>query len=126
MLWAWFAALALLVAGPLLGPGHLMLLDFPSGPRFPQLSFLPLPSSGDVGNTIPLTTLHVALRSIYELLPEKLFLLAPILIAGLGAARFVRRRLELGALPAAYAGTLFAVNPFVYDGLSERVRTSLT
>jgi hypothetical protein len=118
ILWVWFAALALLVAGPLLGPGHLLLLDFPSGPHFPQMSFLPLPSSGDVGNAIPLTTLHVALRSIHPLLPEKLFLLAPILIGGLGAARFVRRRLGLETLPAAYAGTLFAVNPFVYDRLT--------
>ena len=108
-------ALAVLVAGPLLGPGHLLLLDFPSGPRFPNGSFLPLPSSGDVGNAIPLLGLHSVLRSIYPVLPEKLFLLAPIVLGGAGAARLVRRRLGVGALSAAYAGTLFAINPFVYD-----------
>jgi hypothetical protein len=115
LLWAWFVVLALLVAGPLLGSGHLLLLDFPSGPRFPDFSFLPLPSSGDVGNTIPTAAVHSVLRSIHPLLPEKLFLLAPIVLGGAGAARLVRRRLSLGMLPAAYAGTLFAVNPFVYD-----------
>lgn len=115
LLAGWFVVLALLVAGPLLGPGHLLMLDFPSGPQFPRVSFLPLPSSGDVGNAIPLATLHAALRSTHTLLAEKLFLLAPVLIGGAGAARLVRRRIGLGALPAAYAGTLFAVNPFVYD-----------
>src|SRR3990172_9072845 len=115
LLWVWFVALAVLVAGPLLGSGHLLLLDFPSGPRFPNASFLPLPSSGDVGNAIPTVAVHSVLRSIHPLLPEKLFLLAPIVLGGAGAARLVRRRLSRGRLPALYAGTLFAVNPFVYD-----------
>src|SRR4051812_46112676 len=47
--WGWFGGIALLVAAPLLGGGYLLLLDFPSGPRFPHVPVFPLPSSGVVG-----------------------------------------------------------------------------
>jgi hypothetical protein len=111
----WFTALALLVVGPLLGPGYLLLLDFPSGPRLPQVELFPTPSSGEVGNATPLLGLHSLLRSVHTYLPDKVFLLAPLLAGGLGVYRFARRKLGIGALSATYGGTLFAVNPFVYD-----------
>jgi hypothetical protein len=112
---AWFSALALIVAGPLLGGGYLLLLDFPSGPRFPQLSPLPLPSSGDIGNGVPLLALLAVLREVYGLLPDKLLLLAPIILGGTGVYRLARSRLGTGSAAAIYGGTLFVVNPFVYD-----------
>ncbi len=112
---AWFSALALLVAGPLLGGGYLLLLDYPSGPQFPHLSAFPLPSSGDIGNTIPLLGTLALLKEVDDLLPDKLLLLAPIVIGGTGVYHFVRSQLEVGSLAAVYGGTLFVVNPFVYD-----------
>jgi len=113
--WLWFLALGLLVAGPLLGGGYLLLLDFPSGPRFPQVPVFPLPSSGDVGNALPLLALHALLRSISPLLSDKLFLVVPIVMGGIGVFHFARSRLGVGSLPALYGATLFVVNPFVVD-----------
>lgn len=113
--YAWFGVLALIVAGPLLGPGHLLLLDFPSGPRLPRIDLVP-PSRPDAfDNGLPLLALHTLLREVQELLPDKAFLLAPVVLGGIGLYRVLRRRLEAGALAATYAGTLYAVNPFVYD-----------
>lgn len=113
--WAWFAVLAVAVAGPLLGSGYLLLLDFPSGPRFPGFALFPLPSSGDLGNGTPLLALHAALRAIHPYLRDKVFLLAPLILGGLGGYRLVRRHLALGTLPALYGATLFVLNPFVRD-----------
>ncbi|HEV3480669.1 MAG TPA: hypothetical protein VG144_14640, partial [Gaiellaceae bacterium] len=112
---AWFVGLALLVAGPLLGRGHLILLDFPAGPALPRVSLFPLPSSGDIGNAIPLTAAHALLRELWEPLPEKLVLLLPIILGGLGLYRLARRVLGLGAVAGVYGGTLYVVNPFVWD-----------
>jgi hypothetical protein len=113
--WLWFLGLGLVVAGPLLGRGYLLLLDFPSGPRFPQVPVFPLPSSGDLGNGLPLQAVHALLRGIYQYLPDKLFLLAPILLGGVGLYRLVRVRLRVGTLPALFGATLFVLNPFVED-----------
>jgi hypothetical protein len=112
---AWFGLLALLIAGPLLGGGWLLLLDYLSGPRAPGIEVFPLPSSGDIGNALPLLALHAALGEVYSTLPDKLYLLAPVLIGGSGAYRLARRRLGVSALAGAYGGTLFVVNPFTYD-----------
>jgi hypothetical protein len=87
---AWFGLLALLIAGPLLGGGYLLLLDYPSGPRFPDFSVFPLPSSGDIGNGVPWFAVHVALRELYATLPDKLYLLAPIVLGGRGDQSLVR------------------------------------
>lgn len=112
----WFALLALGVAGPLLGGGHVLLLDFPSGPRFgSSVPILPLPSSGDLGSGLPLAALHSLLRAVHPLLPDKVFLLAPILVGGVGVYRFARSRLGVGPLAATFGATLFVVNPFVRD-----------
>lgn len=113
--WVWFSLVGLAVAGPLLGPGYLLLLDFPSGPRFPEVPVLPLPSTGDVGSATPLLALHALLRGIHPFLADKLFLLAPVVVGGLGLYRLTRTRLAVGALPAVYGATLFVVNPFVED-----------
>jgi hypothetical protein len=112
---AWFAALSLTVAGPLLGGGYLLLLDWPSGPRFPEVEFLPSATSGGIANTAPLNALHAWLRSLHLYLPDKLFLVAPILLGGFGIYRFVRSRLEVGPMGAILGGTLFMVNPWVID-----------
>jgi hypothetical protein len=113
--YAWFGVLALIVAGPLLGPGHLLLLDFPSGPRLPRIDLFPSPGPDALGNGLPLLALHALLGEVQELLPDKAFLLAPVVLGGIGVYRFVRGRLDGGALAATYGGTLYAVNPFVYD-----------
>src|SRR5215207_11032181 len=83
----WFTALALAVAGPLLGGGYLLLLDHPSGPEAPDFSWFPVPSSGDLGNGTPMLAVQTLLREIWSLLPDKVFLLAPILVGGLGVFR---------------------------------------
>jgi hypothetical protein len=116
-LWATaaFAALALVVAGPLLGDGYLLLLDFPAGPNAARPSLVQLPSSGGAANVEPLVVLQLALERIDPLLPQRFFLVAPVLAGALGVFRLVRRRFGVGALPAAYGGVLFVVNPFVYD-----------
>jgi hypothetical protein len=112
---AWFSALALVVAGPLLGSGYVLLLDYPSGPRFPALAPFPLPSSGDIGNGIPLLSVLALFREIHAFFPDKVLLLAPIIVGGLGVYRLARARLGAGWPAAVYGGTLFVVNPFVYD-----------
>jgi hypothetical protein len=79
------------------------------------VSLLPLPSSGDIGNTLPLVATYAALRELWEPLPEKLILLVPIVLGGLGLYRLARGALGLGTLAAVFGGTLFVVNPFVHD-----------
>jgi hypothetical protein len=112
---AWFIGLALVVAGPLLGRGYLILLDFPTGPDPPEVSLFPLPSSGDLGNALPLNAAHRLLHDLWAPLPGKVFLVVPIVLAGLGVYRLVRDALGVGAVAAVFGGTLYVVNPFVYD-----------
>jgi hypothetical protein len=112
---AWFIGLALVVAGPLLGRGYLILLDFPSGPDRPEVSPFPLPSSGDPGNAVLLNAGHALLHELWRPLPEKLFLLLPIVVGGLGLYRLVRDALGLRAVAAVFGGMLYVVNPFLYD-----------
>jgi hypothetical protein len=111
----WFLGLALIVAGPLLGSGYLILLDWPSGPHFAEPVWFPVPSSGDIGNLAPLNTLHTLVRAIHAYLPDKVFLLLPIVLGGWGLHRFARNRLGAGVWGAIFGGTLYAVNPFVLD-----------
>ena len=113
--WLWFSALALVVAGPLLGGGYLLLLDYPAGPEFPHVPLLPLPSSGDVGNGTPFLAIQALLRDIHQYLPDKVLLLAPIVLGGVGVYRIVRTRFEVGPAAAAYGGTLYVFNPFIAD-----------
>jgi hypothetical protein len=113
---AWFTVLALGVAGPLLAfNGYLLLLDWPSGPQFPRVDFFPDPSSAAIGNTAPLDAIHAGLRGLNQYLPDKLFLVAPILLGGIGLYRLARSRLEVGSWGGILGGTLFVVNPWVID-----------
>ena len=93
----WFCLLAVLIAGPLLGRGYLLLLDYPSGPHFPDFSVFPLPSSGDVGNGVPLYALHTALRELVTTLPDKLYLVAPVVLGGMGVYSAASRWRRVGA-----------------------------
>jgi hypothetical protein len=111
----WFTALGAVVVGPLLGPGQLLLLDFPSGPQFPDVHLSPLPSSGQLGNDLAIRLVHVLVRSVSTDMPAKLFLIAPVVLGGIGVARLLMSRLQAGAFAAACGGTLYVVNPFVYD-----------
>jgi hypothetical protein len=113
--WLWFSFVALAVAAPLLGAGYLLLLDYPSGPALPHVPLLPLPRSGDVGNGTPLLALEALLRHIQVWLPDKVFLLAPIVLGGVGLYRLVRSRFGVDAAAATYGATLFVLNPFVAD-----------
>jgi hypothetical protein len=111
----WFSALALAVAGPLLGGGYLLLLDYPAGPEFPHVPLLPLPSSGDVGNGTPFLAIQALLRGIHPYLPDKVLLVAPIVLGGVGVYRIVRTRFGVGSAAAAYGGTLYVFNPFIAE-----------
>ena len=113
--WLWFSALALVVTAPLLGEGYLLLLDYPAGPQLPHVPLLPLPSSGDVGNGTPFLAIQALLRSIHAYLPDKVLLVAPIVVGGVGLYRVVRSRFGVGAAGAAYGSTLYVFNPFVAD-----------
>jgi hypothetical protein len=111
----WFSAIAIVVTAPLLGRGYLLLLDYPSGPEFPHVPVFPLPSSGDVGNSTPLLALLALFRRVSVYLPDKVLLIAPFVLGGVGLYRLVRSRFGVAAPAALYGATLFVVNPFVAD-----------
>ena len=113
--WLWFSVLAIAVTAPLLGAGYLLLLDWPSGPELPRVPLLPLPSSGDVGSGTPFLAILALLRIIHPYLPDKVLLVAPIVLGGVGLYRLVRSRFGVGAAAAAYGATLYVFNPFVAD-----------
>jgi hypothetical protein len=113
--WLWFSVLAFAITAPLLGKGFLLLLDWPSGPELPRVPLLPLPSSGDLGSGTPFLALLALLRSIHPYLPDKVLLVAPIVLGGVGMFRLVRSRFGVGSAAAAYGATLFVFNPFVAD-----------
>jgi hypothetical protein len=113
--WLWFSFVALVVTAPLLGAGYLLLLDYPSGPALPHVPLLPLPSSGDTGSGTPFLALEALLRHVQVWLPDKVLLLAPIVLGGVGLYRLARSRFGVGVAAAAYGATLYVVNPFVAD-----------
>src|ERR1041384_6370099 len=83
----WFSVVACAIGGPLLGRGYLLLLDYPAGPVWPRVPLMPLPSSGNVGSETPLLALEAALRHVAVWLPDKVFLIAPIVVGGVGIYR---------------------------------------
>jgi hypothetical protein len=110
-----FLGLSVLVAGPLLGRGWLLLLDFPSGPAHFDVTFWPQAGSGDLGNGLPLELLRLVLaHAVGASAADKLFLLLPIAVGGPGMFRLARR-LGAGSLPALYAGVVATINPFTLD-----------
>jgi hypothetical protein len=115
LVWLAFLGLAVLVAGPLLGRGWLLLLDFPSGPAHFDVTFWPQARSGDLGNGLPLELLRLLLaHAVGPSVADKLFLLLPIAVGGPGMFRLARR-LGAGILPALYAGVVATINPFTLD-----------
>jgi hypothetical protein len=111
----WFLGLALVVLGPLLLPGYLLLLDYPSGPHVPWISLFPLPSEAFISAGAPVIAL---LRALALLLPEqtpKLLVAFAIIVAGIGLFRFLTVCISVRPIPALVGATWFAINPFVYD-----------
>lgn len=111
-----YAALAAVVAGPLLGPGLLLAVDASPVPR-PRLdpSYWGLGQGTHEGtlSRLPLDAALVALAHLTSAaVAQKLVLLLAIFLAGWGM-----HRLADVSSPAAraFAGLLFAVNPWVYD-----------
>lgn len=68
-----------------------------------------------MGNGTPFLAIMALLRSIYPYLPDKVLLVAPIVLGGVGLYRLVRVRFGVGWAAAAYGGTLNVFNPFVAD-----------
>lgn len=113
-----YAALALLVAGPLLAPGLVLAVDLNVVPH-PHLPAsiwgLPTGTHGGPPSRLPLDLLFVAAGHLGAVaVVEKALLLAIVFLAGLGMHRLVPVEASAGRY---FAGVLYAVNPFVYDRL---------
>jgi hypothetical protein len=111
-----YLALALLVAGPLLGRGLFLAVDASPVPR-PRLdpSYWGLGQGTHEGSLsrLPLDALLVAVAHVSSAaLAQKLVLVSAVFLAGWGM-----HRLADVSSPGArvFAGLLFAVNPWVYD-----------
>lgn len=112
----------LLVAGPLLGDGYLLLLDAPTGPVTVWPTLLPLPSEGLASGGVPSSVFFrfplALLHSIAPTAPNKVLLVGSL--GGSVLSFFHLARRWIGATPmAAVAGAFFyAVNPFTYQRLA--------
>jgi hypothetical protein len=117
---ALYALLALAVAGPLLGPGVVLAVDLAQVPHqgLPgSYAGLPVGTHEGPPSRLPLDALFALLGSAgLAAAGQKLLLLAIVFLAGWGMHRLVRAR-GAGGAGAAYAGVLYAINPFVYDRL---------
>ena len=111
----WFVALALLVLGPLLAPGYLLLLDAPAGPNGSWQSLVPLPSDGLVTSSAGAGNVMRLIAEIHSQLPSKLVIALTVAVGGIGLFRWLRHKIGIGFWPALVAGTFFSVNPFVYE-----------
>ncbi|MFF0817952.1 hypothetical protein ACFYVR_22720 [Rhodococcus sp. NPDC003318] len=111
-------ALAVLILGPLLGPGHLLLRDAVSTPR----SFLTdsaLGLSGAAARAVPQDAATAVLSAVVDGgLVVKAILLAALWAAGWGAARMVTVLLPTVGLPGRLlASTVMVWNPYVAERL---------
>ncbi|MGV9676145.1 hypothetical protein ACWDSJ_12760 [Nocardia sp. NPDC003482] len=114
---AWSLALALLVVGPLLAPGYLLLRDAVSTPRsYPTDAALGL---GDAApRAVPQDGLLAALSTVVDGgLVVKAVLVAALWAAGWGAAVLTRRTLRAPLGPQLVAATLAIWNPYVAERL---------
>ncbi|MFF0488935.1 hypothetical protein ACFYTQ_07915 [Nocardia sp. NPDC004068] len=114
---AWSLALALLVVGPLLAPGYLLLRDAVSTPRsYPTDAALGL---GDAApRAVPQDGLLAALSTVVDGgLVVKAVLVAALWAAGWGAAVLTRRTLCAALGPQLVAATLAIWNPYVAERL---------
>ena len=109
-----YAAVALVVAGPLLAPGFVFALDHAMGPQSGQhyARYLwenvdPIQSKGGYA------LLVLALDALLPMwLAQKLVLFVPFFLAGWGAHRLAQGRVSMPA--AFFAGLLYALGPFAY------------
>ncbi len=111
--WLPYAALALLVLGPLLRPGYILTLDM----VFTSHLRMPTSSSNDFVLRVFLHVLNMVLASDAI---EKLLLFLALLFAGIGMHRLVQHlhrvdRSVHQAVGAYVGGVLYVVNPFTYD-----------
>ncbi|MET9488902.1 hypothetical protein [Nocardia sp. NPDC006630] len=109
--------LALLVLGPLLGPGYLLLRDAVSTPR----SYLTDSALG-LGDAAPRAVPQDALIAILSPFIDgglivKVILLAALWLAGWGAATLARDLLRVSTAPQLVAATLAIWNPYVAERL---------
>nr|WP_238846987.1 hypothetical protein [Nocardia arthritidis] len=111
------AALALLILGPLLRPGHLLLRDAVSTPRsYPTDSALGL---GDAApRAVPQDAALAALSSIVDGgIVVKAILIVALCAAGCGAAALARELLRLPVAAQLVATTVAIWNPYVAERL---------
>lgn len=108
--WLGYLGLAMAVMAPLFAPGYLLLLDSPWTPQ------LPLPTSVD-NSYLLFAALHYFSLVIPSQLLQKGLLVVILWLAGWGMHRLLRQHTHVGRTAAAYAGLLYAVNPFVYSRL---------
>jgi hypothetical protein len=113
----WFAALGVLVLGPLLRPGYLLLLDAPAGPLPRSYPLAPLPSEGLVSAGAPFGQVTRLLDLVLPQATNKVLVFLTILLGGWGLYRFARFTLQLSSGSSFVGATLFAVNPWTYDRL---------
>lgn len=117
MVAAYSAAVALLVAGPLLAPGYLLLRDAVSTPRsYPTDAALGL---GDAApRAVPQDALLAALTSFADGgLVVKAILLGALWAAAYGAAALARELLRASLGPQLVAATVALWNPYVAERL---------
>ncbi|MCM6777452.1 hypothetical protein NDR87_29110 [Nocardia sp. CDC159] len=113
----WSLALALLVVGPLLGPGYLLLRDAVSTPRsYPTDTALGL---GDAApRAVPQDGLLAAVSTVIDGgFAVKAILVGALWAAGWGAAVLARRLLRVSLGPQLVAATLAIWNPYVAERL---------
>jgi len=111
----WFVGLALLILGPLLAPGYVLLLDASAGPAGPWHGFFPTISEGLVTSAALALNVMRAVGEIHPQLPNKLVIGLSVALGAFGLFRFLFHHARIGFWPALVAGTFFAMNPFVYE-----------
>ncbi|WP_067830847.1 hypothetical protein [Nocardia inohanensis] len=109
--------LALLVLGPLLSPGYLLLRDAVSTPRS-YLTDSALGLGDAAPRAVPQDALIATLSTVIDGgLLVKAILLAAIWLAGWGAARLARELLDVTLAPQLAAATVAIWNPYVAERL---------
>ncbi|MBX8631076.1 MAG: hypothetical protein J9259_00930 [Thermoplasmata archaeon YP2-bin.285] len=107
-----FASLSLLILGPLLYPGYVLVTDMVFGPRAPLSGLYGMSAFIGGGNA-----LSVFDYLLYFIMPgwavEKIYLFLILFFSGLTMFRF-SRHFGLSGPSAYFSSILYSVNPFVY------------
>lgn len=112
----WYGLLALLVSAPLMRGGYLVLLDF-ALVREIRVRWSPTPAMPGPVNNAPAGVVLDLLTSL-GYAAGVVLVFAVFFAAGMGMHRAVLRLVRpASAAPAFFAGTLYMVNPFVYERL---------